>query len=37
MYQEEPEYHDFIIIGAGIAGLQAAMILSEYEKDFIIL
>lgn len=37
MNSEEPEYHEFVIIGAGISGLQAAMILAEYEKDFVIL
>ena len=33
----QEEYHEFIIIGAGIAGLEAALVLAENKKDFIVL
>lgn len=33
MYEE----HQFVIIGAGISGLQAGIILAQNKKDFVIL
>lgn len=31
------KYHRFIVVGAGISGLQAATVLAEHQQDFIIL
>lgn len=31
------EEHQFVIIGAGISGLQAGIILAQNKKDFVIL
>ena len=31
------EYHEFVIVGGGIAAMQAGMILAHYNYDFVIL
>lgn len=31
------KHHRFVVVGAGISGLQAASILAEQQQDFVIL